>query len=104
MTITEKENSLFEEWRKKRLGLVADGVVDEDSFLNSGSKLMFILKEVNDPDGGDWDLRRFIREGGRPQTWDNITRWVEGIRKLPSEINWNELSEISQEQRGNALK
>ena len=104
MTITEKENSLFEEWRKKRLGLVADGVVDEDSFLNSGSKLMFILKEVNDPDGGDWDLRRFIREGGRPQTWDNITRWVEGIRKLPSEINWNEISEISQEQRCNALK
>jgi len=103
MTITEKENSLFDEWRKNREGFVSDGLVDETSYLKSGLKLMFVLKEVNDPDGGDWDLRQFVREGGRPRTWDNITRWVKGIRSLPSEVRWNELSEITEVQRRDTL-
>ncbi len=103
MTITEKEKLLFDEWRKNRGGFVSDGLVDEASYLKSARKLMFVLKEVNDPDEGDWDLRQFIREGGRPQTWDNITRWVKGIRSLPSEIKWTELSEITQAQRSEIL-
>ena len=32
--------------------------------------------------GEDWDLREFLREGGRKQTWDNVTRWVIGINHL----------------------
>ncbi|MBI4619927.1 MAG: hypothetical protein HY739_07175 [Desulfobacterales bacterium] len=103
MTITEKENLLFDEWRKNREGFVSDGLVDEVSYLKSGLKLMFVLKEVNDPDGGDWDFRQFVREGGRSQTWDNITRWVKGVRSLPSEVKWNELSEITETQRRDIL-
>lgn len=104
MKIAAMEDSLFDEWQKNRDGFVSDGVVDEDSYLNSNPKLMFVLKEVNDPDGGNWDLREFLREGGRPQTWDNITRWIKGIRSLPSELTWNELSEITEAKRRDFLK
>jgi hypothetical protein len=104
MTITEKENLLFGEWRKDREEFVSDGLVDEASYINCDLKLMFVLKEVNDPDGGGWDLRKFVREGGRPQTWDNVTRWVKGIRGLPSEIEWNELSEITEVKRRDILR
>ena len=104
MTITEKENLLFGEWCKNREGFVSDGLVDEVSYLNSDLKVMFVLKEVNDPGGGNWDLREFVREGGRPQTWDNITRWVKGIRNLPSELKWNELSEITETMRRDILR
>ena len=49
--------------------------------MASSPSIVFILKEVNDPDGGGWDLRQFLRNNGdRPQTWNNVARWVHGIR------------------------
>jgi len=104
MSITEKENLLFERWKKKREGFVSDGIVDEGAYNSSKIKIVFILKEVNDPDGGDWDLREFVREGARRQTWDNITRWVYGIKNLDREINWSELSEISSDRKKDMLR
>ena len=53
MNTREKEDLIFEEWRHKRHGVVSDGVVDQDVYLGSNPRIVFILKEVNDPDGGD---------------------------------------------------
>ena len=44
------------------------------NLLEKRDKNSILLKEVNG--GEDWDLREFLREGGRKQTWDNVTRWV----------------------------
>ena len=104
MGIRDAEEQLFSEWRAARPGFVADGVVDEAAYLASSRKLLFVLKEVNDPGGGGWDLRQFIREGGRPQTWDNITRWIEGIRSLPKEVLWSELATVDEERRRRTLR
>ncbi len=104
MGIKDMENSLFEEWAKNRSGFVKDGVVDEDAYLKSSPKLVFILKEVNDPDGGGWDLRKYIRNGARPQTWNNITRWTYGIQNIKKDISWSELQQITEEQRKSTLK
>lgn len=105
MGIFESEEVLFAEWREKRPGFVADGAVDEEAYLSSRIKLMFVLKEVNDdPDGGEWDLRQFLRDGGRSQTWDNITRWIYGIRQLPSDIEWSKIADIDKEKRINTLR
>ena len=98
------EDELFAEWREKRPGLVADGIVDEEAFLSSSPKLLFVLKEVNDPNGGGWDLRDFVKAGGRADTWDNVTRWVEGIRRIAEDISWNELFEVDQVRRQRALR
>jgi hypothetical protein len=116
MSIHEKEEELFTEWRdawKVRVGnssaplmFIPDGVVDENAYLESNYKLLFILKEVNgDNEGKGFDLREFLLdEGGRNQTWGNITRWVEGIRQLPKEIAWHEIKDIYDERRIKALR
>lgn len=104
-SIKEREERLFSEWRELHRSLVTDGVVDEFAYAESSPKLLFVLKEVNDPGGGGWDLREFLRdEGGRPATWDNITRWVEGIRKLPGDVPWQELELIDIARRKTALR
>jgi len=104
MSIRDRENELFEKWSANRQRFVKDGVVDEKSYLNSSAKIMLVLKEVNDPGGGNWDLREFIREGARSQTWDNITRWIYGIRNINKDIEWKEVQEISEERRKEYLK
>ena len=69
MIIAVEEESLFQSWRKTRSGFVEDGVVSEQDYRMSSPSIVVILKEVNDPDGDDWDLRQFLRnDGGRPQT------------------------------------
>lgn len=83
MTIRGAEGRLFAEWSRVRDRFVADGVVSENDYQTSSPKIALILKEVNDPNGGDWDLRKFLSEGACWQTWNNVTRWVHGIRRLP---------------------
>ena len=105
MSIKEQESQLFSDWRARHQSLVSDGVVDEFAYAESSPKLLFVLKEVNDLGGGGWDLRAYLRDdGGRPATWDNVTRWVEGIRKLPSDIPWQTLESIDVDRRKAALR
>lgn len=103
MEITQREEALFAEWRENRPGFVADGVAHEEGYLASSPKLLFILKEVNDPDGGDWDLRELMRDGGRPQTWNNIARWTEGIRNISADLPWSDLEKIDEARRKHSL-
>lgn len=104
MSITEQELKLFDEWSKSREGFVSDGVVSEVDYLKSEIKLCFVLKEVNDLDGGGWDLREFIRNGARPQTWDNIVRWVKCIQKGREDVHWANIEHVTPELRAKELK
>ncbi|RZP54014.1 hypothetical protein D8T48_21120 [Vibrio vulnificus] len=104
MSIYEEETNLFNGWIGKREGFVVDGVVSEEHYINSSLKLCFVLKEVNDEGGGGWDLRQFIRDGARRQTWDNISRWVKCIAKLDKDVNWSELANITEDDRKDTLK
>ena len=110
MKIGEAEEVLFAEWRlswpdSKREQFVTDGVVDKDAYMASSPRLLFVLKEVNDPGGGGWDLREFLRNRGcdYTSTWANISRWIEGIRRLPQDIPWQELEEIDPKRRQRAF-
>lgn len=98
MTLEDKENALFAEWARSRKDFVRDGVANESLFLSSTPRVIYVLKEVNDTEGG-WDLREFMRSGGRSQTWNNITRWTMGIQSLDRDIPWSELATISEECR-----
>ena len=108
MSIFEREQELFERWVNDssfvRDGFVWDGVACEETYIKSTPKLLFVLKEVNDPEGGDWDLREFMRNGATGMTWNNITRWVEGIRNLPNDMPWEMLEYIDEERRQKALR
>ncbi len=104
MSIYEAEEQLFQKWQENREGFVRDGVVSEEDYIASTPKIAFILKEVNDPGGGDWDLRKYVSEGGRRQTWNNIARWVYGIRNITSIPEWNFFENISKEFRIKTLQ
>lgn len=104
MSIANEESHLFGNWKGSRKGFVSDGLVSEEDYLNSKTKICIVLKEVNDPDGGDWDLREFVANGARSQTWNNVTRWVNGIRNIERDIPWNEFENINQEDRKYFLK
>lgn len=105
MGITEKENELFKKWPKNNKGFVKDGVVDEICYNRSRSKILFVMKEANDPKGGEWDLRKYIRDKGElGRTLGNISKWVHGIRNLTSQLNWLKLENISNDQRKEILK
>ena len=94
MTISEKEEELFKQWEKSRRPFVRDGAVSERDYQQSKPRIAFILKEANDP--GDIDLREFLRDGGRGYTWNNVARWVHGIRNLPSEFDGSFYEQIDE--------
>lgn len=102
MSIKEREELLFQKLREKDPDIVADGVICEQLFLNARYKIVYILKEVNG--GKSWDLRDFVYEGGRPQTWDNIARWTEGILSWEKEFPWSEMEMDNEQRRLGELK
>jgi hypothetical protein len=106
MGIAKIEEALFRRWSEGRDSFVRDGAVLESAFEAASPSMLFLLKEVNDPgpNGGGWDLRELIREGDRPQTWDNLCRWVQGINGLPNDTPWRDLESITQVQRREVLK
>ena len=103
MDITLNEDALFAKWSNGRSDFVTDGVVSEVDYHNSALKICFVLKEVNDLGGGGWDLRQFIREGARYQTWNNVTRWVRCIKEIDVDHTWADVESVTDEDRVNVL-
>jgi hypothetical protein len=82
MTIKEREDALFDEWRKARpdyKSFITDGVIDENSFLESSPKIVFLLKEIDDYDK---DLRELWGTTSRGHTVAGISHWTWGIREI----------------------
>jgi hypothetical protein len=91
--VFNQETQLFYDWRKSTPNLSEDGIIDPESYLNTEVKILFLLKEVNSKDG--FNLREYVREGGRTQTWDNIARWTCGIHNWKKDFNWDEIEPIN---------
>ena len=102
VSMTERQEALFRAWREEDPTIITDGLVDEGAYLSSPVKVLYLLKEVNG--GESWDLCAFLAEGGRAQTWDNITRWTMGIHQLDRDIPWSQLQTITAEQRREVLR
>jgi hypothetical protein len=97
-----RENELLDKWAISYPGFIRDGVVNPEQYFAAKIKILYLLKEVNG--GADWDLRSFLRDGGRKQTWNNIARWTKGILSLPNEIIWEELENITDVERKELLQ
>jgi hypothetical protein len=56
-----------------------DGVIDEKTYFNEDTKILFVLKEANCPKGKD-DLKPYLKnpelKGNWWRTWNNIARWT----------------------------
>lgn len=110
MSIKNLEDELFEEWIKKREGeqFIKDGIVDSNSFISSSPRILFLLKEANKRSKDELDLRKFLKDGARPATWNNATRWAKGIRSVWNQPDhnpaWEDYAEIKKEDRRNVLR
>lgn len=102
MSIQEKEKIIFDKLKRENPTIVEDGVVDEKQYLESKFKIVYVMKEVNG--GSGWNLRDFLFEGGRSQTWDNIARWTEGIFNLQEDFSWKYLTENNEIRRKTYLR
>lgn len=97
-SIKSQEQLLFHGWREHcrshaQDGFVADGLVNEEAYSASRQKVLFVLKDtVGDLANYDKDLCEFIRHGARGPTFNNLTRWLKGIRGLPERIPWDQLA------------
>jgi len=98
----QQENSFLDEWALSEPNFIRDGIVNPKEYWKEKVKILFLLKEVNG--GKDWDLREFLREGGRKQTWNNVSRWIIGINNIGRDISWEELENITDIQRKEALQ
>ena len=115
MTVTERENRLFETWERHIAAVgdpdpfVRDGMVDPNEYRRASVKLLFLLKEVNKADCG-FDLRRFLRDDRehaecygsvrcRHWTWNTVTRWIEGIEEIHGGEPANAHEDIDGERR-----
>jgi len=54
-----------------------DGIIDETLFAQAPLRVLFVLKEVNDWEGGD--LGKMLSGGARYQMWHAAGRWAAGI-------------------------
>ena len=108
MTIREREDELFSQWRRGRANFNSDGVVDEAVYLASQTKILFLLKEVNGKDGAGFDLRHYLAKGGRPQSWNNVARGVKALRRLEQEpaapLPWSDFKRITSAERRSMLQ
>ena len=99
MEIVEEEEKLFAEWRKRHDKFVYDGVFDENAYLSSKLKLLFLLKEANSDDS-DWILEDRVQTNKDRSTWDDLARWAYGISKLPEDVPWSEARQIGADSDG----
>lgn len=103
MSMYEKEDVLFGEWEKQRENFVRDGVVCETAYLNSAPKILIVLKEPHGDNGGD--IRNWLRNvEALDRTWDDVARWVNGIRKRTSTLEWGEFAKVTPETKTEILK
>lgn len=109
MPMTEQENIVLYNWEKsygekdKSAVFVKDGIVNEKLYTDGNHiRILYLLKETNDYDNPDYDLRKFIDRGApnkdgsdRHPTWDNIFRWTHGIYNLyGAKQAWKEIREL----------
>lgn len=82
-------NELFSDWKNKynhkgKL-FITDGIIDENHWVNSTVKVLFLLKEAYDSKKveGSWDLSTLIRRkkvSGR--TFKPMAQWAYGVQGL----------------------
>lgn len=80
--------------------IIQGGMLDEVCFENSKGKVMYLLKEVNDPDCKyDWTLPGLLRSIQNKnqtfyRTWKNVSRWT--LATEYSDLNYQEIESNSQ--------
>ena len=97
MSITDKENELFDNWNTRYSnGLnkyLCDGIVDEQAWIKSDFRVMYLLKEVNDC-GSDFDERDYLKNySNGSDTINSIIYWQKAIDEVRKggHLSWSDI-------------
>lgn len=74
---------------------VFDGVINETLYKTASLKILWILKEANDPENEAWDMRGAIRDlktpSGIKKGWSNTFKKIVYVTNgLLNNLNWDE--------------
>lgn len=80
-------SSIWDKWIKhyEKIGINAkrickDGIINPDKFYKAKHKILFIMKDVNNIEGGpEGNLPEWLKDGPKYQLWYTIARWSAGI-------------------------
>lgn len=59
--ISREIDSLIDAIKNEDYDVVKDGIVDIEKYCNSKYKILWVLKEANDPNGGGWNMREGLK-------------------------------------------
>lgn len=95
LSLRDRENSLFEDWIAKlpkyeQLRFICDGIFDEDKYVKSNIKTLFVLKDAYDnttPEGEklQLDIRDYGKTMAATPAWTTMAAWHYGIQSLNEE-------------------
>lgn len=109
--ITKKEDELFKRWcsampAEERLRFVPDGLFDSTT---TDVKVLFALKDAYDNTSDatkplTLDLRCYGRDEAKSRAWVTMAAWAYGIKALPQQPSWPEVTQASRDGRLQALQ
>ena len=111
MSIKEQQEELFKRWCKARPGFCRDGIVCEEFYSDKKAKpkILIVLKEANGnnetKDIVPW-LKSFEEPGG-DRVWDNVARWVYGIRNFMADgeiLDWEKIPHTDPKFKRDSIK
>lgn len=80
---TDQLNRLFDEWEKNvpeyKGKFVRDGIINEQLYQTTSLKILFIMKEPNDPKQEAWDFRDWWKEKIKYAFSYRIGEWSYGL-------------------------
>ncbi len=84
MNKTDELNVLFSEWKKERPEeserMHPDGIICEETYNKTKPKILFIMKEPNNPEWETWDVREYWAKGEIDYLFSwRLSRWANGI-------------------------
>jgi hypothetical protein len=83
MTIKTELNKLFDEWENAfpdyEGRFVKDGVINEQLYKTARTKILFVMKEPNDPNQTSWDLAEVFNQSCSGNLSIRLAEWSYGI-------------------------
>jgi hypothetical protein len=83
MTINIELDKLFDEWQQSdpryREKFIRDGIVNENLFQKAELKILFLVKDANDPSQGQWNLADYLDKRLSQNFSIRIAEWAYGI-------------------------
>lgn len=83
MSRTEQLDHLFEQWAPlyghEARQFHRDGIIDEALYVQAATKVLFVAKEANNPNGDGFDFRSWWQDDLKWRFSHRLEQWAEGI-------------------------